>query len=153
MDSIDNSGDILTDKNNEEDSYEIIYDYNNTYLESSAIKIKLKNFGKKELIKDPDFSILIYNFFYPSTDQSLINIPNPLSCEVDSSHERLVCGYVSFFNKTYLAKIAIMNKDFNGLDEDKLLIKTTKMPYLKLQKKGDKIILLFLNFYDSYLSS
>ena len=149
FDSSDNISDILTDKNNEEDRYDIIYDYNYTYLESCAIKIKLKNFGefgnfgeKNELKKDPDFDILIYNFYYPSIDQSLMSIPNPISCEIDSSHERLVCGYVSYFNKSYLANIAVMNENFYGLDEEKMLINSTKMIYLKLQKKDNKIIYL-----------
>ena len=139
FDSIDSIRNDLKDKNEDE----IIYDYNNTYLESCAIKIKLKNFGeKKEIIKDPDFNILKYNFYYPSTDQSLMSLTNPLSCEIDSSYERLVCGYISFFNKTYFANIVVMNEYFNCVDKEKMLTNSTKLLYLKLQKKGEKILYL-----------
>ena len=143
FDSIDNISDFLTDNNTEEDKYDIIYDYNNTYLESYAIKIKLKNFGEKnELIKDPDFNIQKYNFYDRPTDQLLMSLTNPLSCEIDSSSERLVCGYISFFNKTYLAKIAIINENFWYSDEDKMLTNSTNLLHLKLQKKDGKILYL-----------
>ena len=119
-------------------------------MESCAIKIKLKNFGeKKEIIKDPDFNILKYNFYYPSTDQSLMSLTNPLSCEIDSSYERLVCGYISFFNKTYFANIVVMNEYFNCVDKEKMLTNSTKLLYLKLQKKGEKI--LYLVLYKSFI--
>jgi len=140
FDSIDSISNDLKDKNEEE----IINDYNNTYLGSCAIKIKLKNFGEKiELIKDPDFNILKYNFYYPSSDQSLMSLTNPLSCEIDSSYERLVCGNISFFNKTYFANIVVMNEYFNSVDEEKMLTNSSKLLYLKLQKKGEKILYLF----------
>ena len=62
FDSIDNIGDNCTDINNEEDNYDIIYDYNNIYLENSVVKIKIKKVEDNKLIKDLDFSILNYTF-------------------------------------------------------------------------------------------
>ena len=76
-------------------------------------------------------------------NQTLMRLPNPISCEIDSSFHRLVCGYISYVNKTYCANIIVMNEYFNWIDEEKMLTNSTKsLLYLKLQKKGDDIIYL-----------
>jgi len=103
FDSNNNINDTAIDMNNEEENYDIIYDYINTYLENSVIKIKIKKDEENnKLLKDPSFSILNYSFEYKSKDSTIMDLPNPLSCEIVSFHERLVCGYISSFNKHIL---------------------------------------------------
>ena len=143
LDSIDNISDIFTDKNNEEDNYDIIYDYNNVYLENSAIKIKIKKVEDNKLIRDLDFSILNYTFEYKSKNQTILDLPNPLSCEIITFYNRLICGYVKNVNNSYLSYIVVMNNNFNGIDEEKSIYKSASLLYLKLQKKDENSLYFF----------
>jgi len=144
--SINKISDIYTDMNNEEDSYDIIYDYINAYLVNTVFKIKIKiNEESNKLIKDPSFSILNYTFENTSKDSTIMNLLNPLSCEIVSSLERLVCGYITNNNKTYFSYIAVMNNNFDGIDEEKIIYNSTNLLYLKLQKKDENSIYFITN--------
>ena len=140
FDSIDNISDIFLDNNNEEDNYDIIYDYFNTYLENSVIKIKIKTDENNILINDPEFTILNYTFQYKYRSSTLMSLPNPLSCEIISSNGRLFCGYVKYLNESYSAIIVAMNNNFDGIVEAKVLSNHKSLLYFKLQKKDENSI-------------
>ena len=134
-----NISDIFTVINNEEDNYDIIYDYINTYLANSVIKIKIKTDEENNgLLKDPSFNILNYTFKYTTKNSNIMDLSNPLSCEIVSS--QLDCGYVRNFDNLYFAYIVVMNKNFDGIDEEKELYNSTSLLYLKLQKKDENSI-------------
>ena len=141
--SVDNISDIFTDKNNEEDNYDIIYDYNNIYLENSVIKIKIKKGEDNKLIKDLTFSMLNYTFEYKSKSSTIMDLPNPLSCEIIISSNKLICGYVRNVNNSYLSYIVTMNNNFNGIDEEKSIYNSASLLYLKLQKKDENSLYFF----------
>ena len=143
LDSIGNISDIFIEKNNEDDNYDIIYDYSNVYMENSVIKIKVKKAEENKLIRDLDFSILNYTFEYKSKNQTILDLPNPLSCEIITFYNRLLCGYVKNVNNSYLSYIVVMNSNFNGIDEEKSIYNSTSLLYLKLQKKDENSLYFF----------
>jgi len=129
---------------NNEDSYDIIYDYNNIYWEYSVYKIKIKiDEGNNELIIDTSFSILNYTFEYKTKNSTIMDLPNPLTCEIITSKNRLICGYNKNETNSYLSYILVMNENFNGTDGEKLIYKSGSLIYLKLQKKDENSLYFF----------
>ena len=129
---------------NNEDNYDIIYDYNNIYWEHSVYKIKIKiDEGNNELIKDPSFSIRNYTFEYKTNNSTIMDLPNPLTCEIITYNNRLICGYNKNETNSYLSNIIVMNENFDGIDEEKSIYKSKSLIYLKLQKKDENSLYFF----------
>ena len=139
--------------NNEEDDYYIFDDYYNSYLENTAIKIKLNNDENNEPFIDEDFKILFYAFNHKQKSLENIDLSRPFSCEIinieNNEDSRLVCGYIiekQTGNNTFLysSNVTVMNSDFNNI-ENETTIKTYKeKPYLRLQRIDSNNIRYFV---------
>ena len=146
----------LSDINNEEEYY-IYYDYNNTYMKYTLIKIKLKNIEDNSgPILDNNFFILNYTLEFKHTKLDIMPFSRFLSCEVinieNSEESRLVCGY-AILNKTdenkysYLLCVTVMNSDFNEIENEYILYSLPNIPYIRLQRIDSySIIYLFSNY-------
>ena len=130
--------DININADNEEDIYYCIYDYNNTYLQYTLIKIKINNDGNddNEPILDEEFPILNYTFEFKEKKVENITMSRPLSCEIldvdenSPEEQTLICGYIKMEDK-YLLNVFVMNSNFDGIEDEKNGRRLTKMDFGK----------------------
>ena len=142
-----NSTELNNTNEIDDSNYYFYYDYNNTYLVNSLIKIKLKNDGDNiDPLLDEAFDIVNYTIQYKHKNLENLPLSRPLSCEIVNvkniitEEPRLICGYI-IANETskdsfdYLLINIVMNSDFNDIEDETITkYKYKIMPYIKLQK-------------------
>ena len=134
----------FNDLSDEEDNYYIIYDYNNTYIEHTVIKAKLKtieeNIGP---IIDVSFLTIDYTLEFKEKHLNKLPLPRPFSCEVidiegNVNSNRLICGYIivnEFDGKfEYSLNITVMNSNFNEVEDEITVSSFKTIPYIRLQR-------------------